>query len=1229
MALVSNSQNSNSLFSAFNKQYNTNKQSSEDMQDILKSLNIIDPDSLTKDELSLILKRIDDYSGLFTTQQLENIDYYKFNQHVFFDSAVSKVSYSFDRIHSIPYDQDELVNIKYNNKTDGYTTHLLKNIFPKSLGFARFLGNEKIVMYDQQGKILNDSKTKKIGVLNPLSNRFSIDFWLKVNSSGFTNNQLVFKKFDHTTDKQNGFICFISEGTISTNCYINFVMYIDGVYTSSKCLISKDAWQNTVISISHENGNKKISFIINGNIVDSNKIINTNSSLKNGSFGENFKSNNIPLVIGGVFLIENNNTVTSTLTLNIDDSDITFSNLKGDIDEFRLFHKIRSNKTVKKEMHKNIYAQKGLKLYLRLNEPGGDYQNSCLIIDYSGNKLHGLVYQYNSGSSSHSIVSNTSSIKINEDTPLKLEREIDSPVLNSSFTSSVDMRKKLIEKAKEYDKQNPNLIFNLMPRHYFLNSSDFQNLPVFSNDDSYSIPDSIIKDDGSIAKSTSLNPVIPANTELVNIVLIWARFFDQLKMYISSITNILNVDYDSINKNKIIGMQIPMLCKMYGIKFKELLPSATKLKLDSENLNYEDIISEFSIRKIQNILWQRFLINTQDFLRSKGTIRSIESTFNSFGIDYSKFIDIKEFASFNNLNKDNNYSLLNYKKHTVNFGNSLELMKEPIYEDTSINEYSQNKLFLQIPEITSQITKSQNITNSSIKGFGLNWSIEIFFNFKEIIDKKRFLSGGNTTAAEYFKDKQCLMRLDTDGAPSLIVKFEKNNSYYSELGKLTVSIQPVKNNTSHNIDIDLLNVNIFDVPKYLCITQSVNLQTNKLTYNVILDDIGKQIRIKDQAKKEYTTSEIVLRNNINIITSNLSDIANINDIAENPYNLSFYKNQLNLSIGNYNYSTSNLLSATIATNNDTNFQGEIIKVRLWNKKLEIAEVISHTKNIENIGTNENLSLKDIISDFEIKNIQSTLENSVRNWSVEDKANNVIKEEGTENYLPLNTCSILTRNINQTDDSTINFINLMCKVNNIKIDEPNNSNRVNIISYATDTNKQLSNNYNSFPSNSMPVDFNYDEVSRISIDMSIVKVVNNDISNMISNLNDFTKNISNSQSLFEYSYKSLEEMRNSYFEKFSDKDLINYSSIGNIFKYFDNIMSSILYDIVPSSVRFEGFNYVYESHVLERHKYEYKNRYSSDSIVDTDNYASFSRDILSSRRNIGYNQNRRIFDPNNR
>jgi hypothetical protein len=146
---------------------------------------------------------------------------------------------------------------------------------------------------------------------------------------------------------------------------------------------------------------------------------------------------------------------------------------------------------------------------------------------------------------------------------------------------------------------------------------------------------------------------------------------------------------------------------------------------------------------------------------------------------------------------------------------------------------------------------------------------------------------------------------------------------------------------------------------------------------------------------------------------------------------------------------------------------------------------------------------------------------------------------------------------------------------------------------------------------------------MSIDMSIVKAINEDITNLISDLNSFTGYVSNYYSRYDYDYRKIKNLRTQYFEKLSDEVLINYASVGNVFKFFDNIMSSILYDIVPSNIRFEGFNYVYESHILERHKYEYKNRYSTTAIVNPGTKYDFSRENINFRRSSSYNAGRKM------
>ena len=1218
MSLVSSPKISDSLFSKQNN-LNVNKLSSETFYDLIRSLNIIDPDQLSKEEIYNILKRIDDYNGFFTTQQLENINYNNFNEHVFFDSAVNKVIYSFDRIHNIPFDSDEISFLKYSNKNDGYTAHILKNIFPKKIGYAIFDGNQKVVVYDEQGKIIK-SDTKKIGLLSPKNKRFSFDFWLKPSALSNIDNQIIFKKFENSNNK-NGFICFLTNNDVKTK-YINFLIYIDNKYCWAKTLIDieEEEFKNVVVSVTSNLGLKKINFLINGNLVEENKILRSSRTLKNKSFNESFMLRNTPFVIGGHFNINSEMQVSNTFSLNIDNEDINFNNFIGSIDEFRFFHKVRSSKTIKKEMNKNIFSQEGLKFYARFNEPGGSYQNSFLVVDYSGNKLYGLIYNYSIENNKHEILTDTTNFYSQNylESPLLLENIIDSPILNSSFNGTKEIREKLIDVAKIYDENNPNLIFNLLPKHYFVNSSDFQRLPVFSNDNAYNEGSSLIDDSGNISNPVLLSPELSANNDLVNIVLIWARFFDQLKAYIASITNILNVDYDTANSQKIVGMQIPLLCKMYGIKFKEILPSPTKNKLNKENLVFEDILSEQSIRKIQNILWHRFLINTNDFLKSKGTRRSIESVFNSFGIDYTKLIDIKEFSSYNE-NVNNNF--FNFKKNVnyIDFGNKKELMTEPVYANILENTMSENKLHLAISNIKSQTDSVNNgIINSFIDGLNLDWTIEVFLNFNESIEKYRYKNITSTEQIKY-KKKQNILRLNTDGDVSLLLSYEKNNDYHSQKGVLNLNIQPIKNNSAFNIEISIDDINIFNTPKYISIKQKADIEENSLTYELTFDELGKQNTLVQKNKAVKKVENIKIVDALGNIIKDLSQISNINDDINEQNNLSFYKNNLDLNIGSYNYNSNNMLTSLITESDDTNFQGQIICLRLWNRFLDDVDENSHIKDIDNVGIKNTYNQKNLVFNYIFKKYDYYLENNINKWAFKDSTENVSILDGNH----LNSCNVFLKDTSRKENDFIFYMPIIFKVINNKVDEPVKENRVNIISYKDNNNKLAAKNKNNFPSNTMPIDYKYENKNRVSVDMSITKIVNNDISNLISDMSSFVKNINNKTSKYDYDYLKINNIRMEYFEKYKDNELIDYSSLMSIYKYFDNIMSSILYDIVPSKINFQGFNYVYESHILERNKYQYKNSHSNVPIVDLNDFASFSREKESFRRNISYNANRKI------
>ena len=127
----------NSIFKK--KGYNTNTKLTS-VERTAKNKHITkDSETLFNEDKSEYFGRIDDYEGLFTTQQLVNVDFSKFENHVFFDSAVSKVHYAYRKIlNEFPYDKTEYDVNQYFLSLDGFTKHIYDNHIPKNLGYLRF-----------------------------------------------------------------------------------------------------------------------------------------------------------------------------------------------------------------------------------------------------------------------------------------------------------------------------------------------------------------------------------------------------------------------------------------------------------------------------------------------------------------------------------------------------------------------------------------------------------------------------------------------------------------------------------------------------------------------------------------------------------------------------------------------------------------------------------------------------------------------------------------------------------------------------------------------------------------------------------------------------------------------------------------------------------------------------------------------------------------------------------
>ena len=137
------------------------------------------------------------------------------------------------------------------------------------------------------------------------------------------------------------------------------------------------------------------------------------------------------------------------------------------------------------------------------------------------------------------------------------------------------------------------------------------------------------------------------------------------------------------------------------------------------------------------------------------------------------------------------------------------------------------------------------------------------------------------------------------------------------------------------------------------------------------------------------------------------------------------------------------------------------------------------------------------------------------------------------------------------------------------------------------------------------------------------IIGNNVYAHVPDINDFTKNISNSMSIYEFQYTNLNSIRDNYFNKFTDAEYINYASVGDIFKYFDNIMSSISTGIVKINLMGE-IEYINDS-AIEIFKFNNENLLNNHyAMVFEDNMNLVELiDFAESRNHILYEENLNI------
>ena len=318
----------------------------------------------------------------------------------------------------------------------------------------------------------------------------------------------------------------------------------------------------------------------------------------------------------------------------------TFS---GSLDEFRIWHNIRSESILKDLIPKNVFSDTsdGLRLCFRFNEPWGEYESNDLVLDSSGSGLHARIQNFQLECRDSSINKNLEDGSQGDPddvapNPMKLEKPSLNPVLFPSQEDVKDLNCKMLDDANWYDINNPNMITKLIPQHYLLESQVYEGL---ENIDGY------LHDEYSFSEGRAMPGLGQLGQPQIisSLLYTWARYFDEMKMFLDHFSNLMHVDYDS--EDTIADAFLPFLANQYGFDLPRCFSDASLEQYkDGENITPDQGLSDMGLQFVQNQIWRRVLVNVNEILHSKGTRHGIRALMLSMGISPDKLFRFREYG---------------------------------------------------------------------------------------------------------------------------------------------------------------------------------------------------------------------------------------------------------------------------------------------------------------------------------------------------------------------------------------------------------------------------------------------------------------------------------------------------------------------------------------------------------------------------------------------------------
>lgn len=1053
-------------------------------------------------------------TGLRSTQQLK-VDWSDFANHTFFNSAQVKVNVAFDKIlNGFPFDGTQGATEIFLDSLTGFEKYVYDS-YPKSQNYLFLSGTNSgfegaggtyVTVVDKAGAAYTEMSRDTSGqsIINPKMNPMTFEYWINIPAKT-NDNQVIL-------DKHSGSFGFaiVLNSTTSTTYATSSIYIVSASSTETTSIIfPKNSWNHVAWAWNRTPGYNGITTYLNGVPYSSSSIpvefetIDVNSNLYIGSGSS----------IAGF-------TPTNTLS--------------GALDELRIWHSVRNPNEIYQNYQKSVFATQELKAYYKFNEPSGSL--SQVVIDASSNSLHGNLNFY-----AYSVLGlrNVSSSSLwSGSTPVIYEDINVCPNLFPNHPQVTKYRTGFYSSASLYDFENPNLITKIIPKHYLYEGQ---------------VQDALETEEGAIVNSLSTG-TDPRTTRLggtqtlLLLLYTWAKFFDEMKLYTQSFSDINFVDYNETDT--VPDQFLQRLASSQGIDLPPLWTGATVDQfINAQNYGDTPDSNNVSLQYVQNQIWRRILINLRDIVTSKGTVYAVKAFIRAIGID-----------------PDNNFRIREYGGPT---SQNLGFVRDKRNEVASILTFNSGGL-IKSPYLSgSRIEPGYPIVTNTPKD-GLftsgSWTYEAVYKhpLNRNYNSYESLARVMTTGSSYTTSGALLANL---------VAFSGSQAYpISTTSSLQLFVRPNDSAGAPYTTLYLSGVNVFDGDTWYIsfgkrrgddglnsnVSSSYFLRAAKNVYGDVLS--------LSTTSSWFNDDQGGAANNI---WNNLSTTANASG--------SFFV----VGSGSIPTTTARFLNdpALSSVARETFFKGDISFIRFWSKYLSDEEYYEHIRNVKSLGVQDPLTNFNFVTyksgSWERLRIDATIDQAI---TQSNGTGQIQLFDFSQNLLHLSGVAF------PSGAQVINPERYFYSYISPKIDEASTINKVRIRSFEQFENVEQVPWAQVTPIFEVPRYEEPTDSTKFTIDFSIVDALNQDIISIFATLDELDNILGNPELVFSPDYPGLENLRNVYFNRLTDK--INLKNFFNFFQWFDTNIGTFVSQLIPKKTKFFGTNFVVESHMLERPKFQY-------------------------------------------